>query len=47
MCESAEVLLKDIERHHHRYPEQVCYLDLLPQVATATTSNKAQVLEGK
>lgn len=31
------ILLEDIDSHHHRNTKQVCYLDLLPKVAMATT----------
>lgn len=41
------ILLEDIECHHNWYPEQLCYLDLLPEIATATPCNKTQILEEK
>lgn len=37
LCGCVCILLEDIERHHDWYPKQVCYLDLLPQIAMATT----------
>ena len=40
-------LLEDIERNHDRHSKQVCYLDLLPEIAMATTCNKTQILEEK
>lgn len=34
---AACILREDIDSHHHRNTEQVCYLDLLPKVAMATS----------
>lgn len=47
MCVSACVLLEDIEGHNNWHSKQVCYLDLLSEIATATTLDKAQILEEK
>lgn len=41
------ILLEDVDSHHHRNTKQVCYLDLLPEVATATTCSQAEILEAK
>lgn len=41
------ILLEDVDSHHHRNTKQVCYLDLLPEVATATTCSQAEILEEK
>lgn len=41
------ILLEDVDSHHHRNTKQVRYLDLLPEVATATTCSQAEILEEK
>lgn len=43
----ARILLEDIDSHNHRNAKQVCYLDLLPEVATATTCRQVEILEEK
>ncbi len=41
------ILLEDIKRHHNWDSKQVSYLDLLSEIAMATTCNKAQILKEK
>lgn len=46
-CLSGCILPEDIERNHDWHSKQVCYLDLLPEIAMATTCNQTQILEEK